>query len=581
MSDFNQQSFVGGMNMLSHDTRLAPNQYRVLLNARNRYDTLDPVRSSEVDASAPKGLKQELVTFAEYLVLFVAGKAYYRRYNQQGWQEVVGFSMSPTAPRYWTAAVPVATTLYGRFADVATVNSTPNIPAINKPIISSQNISAAFSGNLPGLLVQDNINQPQFIYINSSGFPVARTTQKFSDWDAEYDGDFQLVVDKREYVPIGNVMAWVDNVLYIASQDGNTIYRSVSGRPLDFMINVDIDGKAGGDATTTSYSVGVGNITCLRGLNDGSLFVAAGNANFAVAKNTTQESPKIFGEYTFIRRYLFEATCLSDRSIIDTLGDTRFIDLTGIRSFNAIQQLQNEGRNTVFTSMVAAGFKDLVQDVAAAILYDNYELYAMNTIFGPAIAVYDTVNNCWTGFDTEQTPDTVNIKQLAKIELGVQRLYALGDDDNLYTLYASTTNYDTATLQPASVCTTEQNAGQNVKLNSPKFQVKLQEFRCIIDRITQNSSMTIVPIIDNRLSAKTPSLRKDILYSSPLKVYETNLPDINTQLSNIMFTIPNVEQGWKTTTLISWTGGGSLTQFSMKLNDSTPMNPLNSQTTTI
>ena len=148
---------------------------------------------------------------------------------------------------------------------------------------------------------------------------------------------------------------WTNGILFIVSSDTNTIYRSVSGRPLDFVVNVTnllvatqttviVNNKSmtaywqygGGDATTTSYAVGVGGISCIRSLSTGGIFVSASNATFAVTLNQTPNAPMIFGEYTFNRAFLFNATCLSDRVIFDTIGDTRFIELTGIRSFNAV-----------------------------------------------------------------------------------------------------------------------------------------------------------------------------------------------------------------------------------------------------
>ena len=97
-------------------------------------------------------------------------------------------------------------------------------------------------------------------------------------------------------------MAWSNGILYIVSQDFNTINRSVNGRPLDFVINV-VNTLAtnapytqipGGDATTTNYSVGVGGITCIRSLSTGGIFVSASGANFAVTLNQTPNAPTIF-----------------------------------------------------------------------------------------------------------------------------------------------------------------------------------------------------------------------------------------------------------------------------------------------
>lgn len=581
MGEFNQKSFAGGMNLLADDTRLQENQYVVGFNLRNRDDELIPVLSSQVDVALPAGLKQGILTFGNYVIVFVAGSAYYRYYLNTGWTRINGFSMSATAPRYWTAAVPVNTTLFGRLAEEITDTA---VVDPSKPIITSSSIAAAFAGDIPGLIVQDNISQPQFIYLQNSVLnPVlCKTLQNYDQWDITIDPDTLIVMsDKREYVPIGNTMAWVDGVLYIASQSGDYIYRSVSGRPTDFVIAVDADGKKCGDATTTGYSVGVGGITCLREMADGTLFVGAAGSNFIVSKNMSPDAPKVYGEYTFLRNFLFNATCLSDRVIIDSLGDTRFIDLTGVRSFNSVLQQKNEGRNSVFTSTIQNALSklptdaaDLVQNPleAAAILYDNYELYAVNTIFGPAIAVYDTINTCWASFDIAQTGGK-KIKQFAKIELTIQRLYAITEDDKLWTLYIGPTS-NLATVRTISVSKNTLDVG---KENIPRVEVKLNNFRVIVNKITSNTTITALPFVDNRLTAQLAQT-KNITYTAPESVYSGPLimPDVNTMLSNQLFTLAETGQGWKVFLLLSW-NGGVITQYSMELTDVTPQNPLLSQ----
>jgi hypothetical protein len=638
-SDYNQSSFLGGMSLLGDDTRLQPNQYRILFNSRNRYDKLDLILSSAIDKNAPPGVKQEMVSFGNYLILFVKGKAYYKLYTDTNWAPIVGFAMDPTAPRYWTVGVPVAETNYFRIAASNTISipggsSLQKFPSVQNPV-NINNVRGAAQGNLPGLLVQDGINQPQFIFLDGNGFPVCRVTQRFDQWAIGFNDPGNTLVtylytsatstmptDFREYVPIGKAMAFVDGILYIASVDGNLIYRSVSGRPLDFVVNVSNllattsttqlsivnylgfptpgywwfaggptavqgpDTTKGGDATTTAYSVGAGPITVLRGMSDGSLFVGAGNANFSVAKNKTPNAPTMFGEYTFLRTFLFNAVCLSDRAILDSLGDTRFISLTGIRSFNAVEQAQNEGRNSVFTATIQPAFTisvgngfftSLVQDAsfASCILFDNYELYAVNTIFGPAIAVFDTVNGVWTGFDVLQT-NGKRVKQLVKIELTVQALFAITEDDQIYRLYVGP-GVDTGEVRTIGVCSNILYANQNIRLANPKMEIKLQKVRVIINGIVGDCQCTVIPYVNNRLSQSGP-LVKPIKYSPPVKqsVGSNNLPDINTQLVNLLFTTPAAEQGWKTFCSIKWTGG-SLTQFSFEMADQTPLNPLQSQ----
>jgi len=576
---FSQQSFSGGMNLLVDDTRLPVvsgyklgnnpyslgyNQYRLGINVRNRFDVLNTVKQSKKDPAAPPGIKQELVTFGNYIIMFVSGLAWYRYYLDTGWKQIAGFSMLSTAPRLWTTLIPVATTNYARQSIGSQIDSTLVSTAqsgVNRLAVDTVIAEAS----LNGLLVQDNVNQPQFIFIGTDGLPTSRTTQSYEEWEIIFDSDKVTVLfDAREYVPIGNAMEWTDGVLFIVSQDVSQIYRSVSGRPLDFVINVDTLGQKGGDATTTSTSVGVGGISCIRATATGSLFVAAGNSNYVISFDKSNIAPTMFGEYTFTRQFLFNATLVNDRSILDSLGDTKFIGITGVRSFNAVEQEQNEGRNSEFSSLIQAAFNNIIQDFqySAAILYDNYEFYAVTTIFGPAIVVYDTILACWTSFDLGQVP--VRVKQLAKIELTVQKLYAIGEDDELYELYAGTEDATSYVRLGASS-------------DEPKMTHKLTDIRLVINNITQDCTCSAIAFTDNRLSEQTAQV-KNITYPEPTWPYTgiIDMPDIDTLCQPVLFSFPNASQGWKTFALVSW-NNGTLTEVSMEMTDSTPMNPLTAQ----
>lgn len=587
MSIYSQTSFIGGMNLLLDDTRLQPNQYRVGFNLRNRTDVLTSVLSSRKDIAIPEGVKQECVTFGNYIILFVGGAAYYRNYLATGWTPIDGFNMKSDAPRYWTCAVPVSLTNYVRVANVVTAFT----GATANNGVDQNNVAGASNGNLPGLLVQDNVNQPQFIYLDttlSPAIPICRVTQSFDQWSITFtDGTNTMVADngdQREYVPIGSAMAWVDGVLYITSQDGNFIYRSVSGRPLDFMVNIpaglvtDDPFKmvGGGDARTTSYSVGVGGISALRAMNNDSLFVAASNANFLVSKNLANNAPKIFGEFTFIRTFLFNATVLSDRCVIDSLGDTKCITLTGIRSFNAVEQTNNEGRNLPFSSTISSAFirmstgmpSSIVQDSAtcASILFDDYEFYSVETIFGNAIAVYDTINGCWVGFDTTQA-EGKKIKMFAKIELSVLKLYAIAEDDTFYELYAGP-NFEVPTIRPPSICS-----------GSLQAQVKPSLVRVGYNNVTANTTTVLTAFVNNRM-VKRGAYKKDITYIPAPNPYSNplELPDVNTQFENVAWSLPDCEQGYKAFFLLTWSGGMTLTQLEVEFTDMAQgANPITSQ----
>ena len=296
----------------------------------------------------------------------------------------------------------------------------------------------------------------------------------------------------------------------------------------------------------------------------------------------SNNAPKEFGEFLFIRTFLFNSFCLSSRTIIDSIGDTRFIDLSGIRSFNAIQQLMNEGRNSDFSANISVALKDITQDGinSAAVLFDNYELYSINTIFGPAIAKYDTKNNCWVSFDTQQT-NGKRVKQFVALQIDVLALFAITEDDQVYQLYASKAKNDSGFVRTVGVCSNMLYANSNVKMNNPRSEIKLQNVRIIVNRLEEDANVSLTAFVNNRVSS-TGTITKKISYEAPQIEYKGafSLNDVNTQIVNTIFPMNDCEQGWKTFSIISWTGG-VITQYSMEMLDLNPQNPLRSQETVI
>jgi hypothetical protein len=581
MGEYKQTSFSGGLNLLLDDTRLPVsfkykegdtpydityNQYRIGLNIRTRFDVAQPILKSAEDVTAPKGLKQGITTFGNYIIIFVAGNAYYRLNTSSSWTQITNFSMNSSAPRYWFVAVPLATTNYGRLATA--LSGTPTVPQANLPVSQVNQVAGAFA-NLPGLLVQDNITQPQFIYIDSNNTVQCRTTQTYSQWSYDPTG----VNDKREYVPIGSFMEWYNGILFIVAQDAVNIYRSVSGRPLDFVINVDLNGNAGGDATTTSYSVGVGGITAMRAMPGNMLLVAAGNsAMFSVTLNTTPNAPTIFGEYTFIRTFLFTSNCVSERGIIDisgtpaspSSGDSVFIDANGLRSFNAIEYQQNEGRNSVFSATVASLFSGVQQQplLSSAIAFDNYAIFSVNTVFGYVLIVYDTINGVYQSLDTTQLGNHA-AKQMASITVATLALYAITDDDRVVQLYIAAP--EAGTIRLGAVCSQD-----------PKKELKVINFRAIMANITEDISVTATLFVNNRLDS---SQTQNISYVPAPNTYSGVAigSDIGTQTNSLYFSFPNSAQGWKAFIVLTWTGGAVLNSTSITTQDITPMQPLQTQ----
>jgi len=239
----------------------------------------------------------------------------------------------------------------------------------------------------------------------------------------------------REYVPIGKQMTFFNNKLFIISPDGTLIYHSVSGRPLDFVVaitgetgdKVNADETIGG-APGSSYTVGYNVVTALTVMNNEALFVSTQGGSYGVTLNY---DTTVFAEPMFKKQLLFTANSINQRSFVDLLGDFAFIDPEGLRSFNAVVQSKNEGRNSIFSLKVARLFKGIVQDTkkCAAIVYDDYALFACNTIFGHGILVYDTLTQQFVSFDQLTDDSNSNIGpviEFAKVETNNKReLFAI------------------------------------------------------------------------------------------------------------------------------------------------------------
>jgi hypothetical protein len=221
------------------------------------------------------------------------------------------------------------------------------------------------------------------------------------------------IVGFREYVPVGKQMAFHGGKLYVASADGTKLYHSVSGRPLDFMVPVNEDGakihdkEAIGGVEAVAYTISNDPITCLKSLNTEELFVGALNSSYSVKPDTANT---IFGEPTFIKKFLFSTGPVNQNSVIDLLGDTAFIDRHGIRSFNAVQQSETIARNDIFSWPISDIFKDVVQDgtFQCVVVHDGYALFHVLTNLPEQYltVVYDMATKKFVSLDRQESSGT-------------------------------------------------------------------------------------------------------------------------------------------------------------------------------
>jgi hypothetical protein len=288
---------------------------------------------------------------------------------------------------------------------------------------------------------------------------------------------------------------------------------------------------------------------------------------YAIQFNRTPNADKIFGEYTFLRQYLFDAGVISERCIMDVLGDTVFIDPEGLRSYNAIIQLQNEGRNSIFSKKVSPLFKGLLQDDSSAcIVFDNYALFSVNTIYGRKILVYDTLTQSFASMD-DQTLG-FGVKQFAKIETNVVQLYAITTNDKLYRLYASNELFAVSSVRLGSMCS-----------QNPQQEIQPTEFRCVLSGFLQDSTVRCDSFVNNRMNTKQNSQTKDIPFVAPPTPYAgtPDYADVDTQINNIVFNRIGSNQGWKAFFTLQWAGGGTITNTQATTKDLSPNNPLLTQ----
>jgi len=435
--------------MAVDDSRLNDDEYSFAFNVRNRFGELTPVkRPLIIDTGFTANQRfQGIYTVGDFILLFQSGNAKFKHRLSSTWVTLWDGStssdlqMSANADFMYVQAVPPGVSTFAYKA----VSSTEDIVVDTSATKLTKTVSA--------IIVQDGINQPNAITFSSTDVSATITVRKartFAEHGTTIDG-----VVWREYVPIGKQMMYFNGKLYIISADGKKIYHSVSGRPLDFVIAIDTDGnkissvEADHGADAVSYSVSYEPITCISPLNTDSFFVSTRTSSYAITPDYTRT---VFGEPMFSKKYLFGASVVNQFSFMDILGDFAFIDTEGLRSFNAVQQLRNEGRNSAFSLKVAKLLEGKTQSftASAAITFDNYAFFAVQTIYGHGVLVFDSTLKKFVSFDNFTKDDDTTcapIVQFTKIDSAdAHELYAITSYGEMIKMWGGI-KYSTAYVQ--------------------------------------------------------------------------------------------------------------------------------------
>lgn len=428
MQEIVYSNFNKGLDTGSDDAKLQDGAYPFLSLGRTRFNNVRPVK---LPTQIIKGISgnnfQGLYGFDNYLLLFTDGKCFYKDISQEpsNFKKLIGFQLDADVEKIYAEAVPGSLVNYAR-------------QSIDGNASSSINFTSKIAESPASVVITDGVNQPIIIFADGT----FRSTKTYEEWNNTTDSG-------REYVPVGILPLYVSPTLYMVARgsDGRytQIVRSVSGRPLDFMVNINkLGDKQGtekeGGALSVATGVSFGEITAINktpSLNN-SLLVSTLNATYILEPDYTQP---IFGEPRYNSRQLINTGAINEECVTEVLGDTVFIDQNSIRSFNSIANSTDLGSNSVF-SIAVQQFLDeevLTQNVACLTTFNNYVLFALTTTSGAAVLVYDL--NLGKFVSIDQYPEVTQIKQFAQVKVaGDKELYFITTDNKLFKAFSGNTS---------------------------------------------------------------------------------------------------------------------------------------------
>jgi len=386
---FPQSDFGGGQDNISDPIKIAADSYEYLFNGRSRFSVIDTIKKPRLLDNAPSGNRQGLYAIGNSMILFVSGLAYYYDTTFDVWHKINTFLMDVNVD-----------TIYTEFVNSSTANAVRKMNSSgsnNDKILKTYDFTV--SGNPAGLVCQDGINQPWLIQLNTNTNTFsARLCKTYDQWS-----NTSITANDREYVPIGKQMLYINDILFIIAPDGTSIYRSVSGRPLDFMVNIDVSGNKGASenltgASSVGFSVGSQTITAIRELGaDAFIIATAHNVNIV----SFDYINTIFGEPTFTFPAKMKFGIVNQFSISE-FKDVVSIDFEGVTSFNAVSQLRFEGCNSIFSLNMSGFFKDIRQDVCCCIEFNNYIHFGVKSTLGYVVMIYDILKDSWAAIDVTE-----------------------------------------------------------------------------------------------------------------------------------------------------------------------------------
>ena len=538
---FEQSSFQGGMIQRLDATKVpnSKDSYYLGVNIRNREDNLQPItKPLDITNNVPEGKKQGLYGAGKFLVLFIDGKPYARDVSNIG----SGFIPLNAAPMdrhveyIYLEFVPASTLGFGRLratdSDIVSIDVTQELP---------------FISSRQGAIYQDGLNRAQLILDNTVDVTQLNT---FAEWNT----------DNREYVPLMKQMLYYGGILFGISPDGKEIFHSVSGRPIDFMVVIDEEGKkledeTSGGATSVSKRVDFETITAIKSApTQDTLIVTTINRTFLLSINTQN---LFFGEPTLDSFPIAAIGAVNQFCFADLNGDTAYIGNQGIHSFNAAAILKRESNNDPLSGVINRLFtlnevEHVVQDFPCAFEFGaDYVLFAVNTIYGRGVLVYDKITSKFISLDIYE--GVSQIKQFADVVIdGHRRLFFITTDDRVYEHFAGD-GVEQAGIFIGEWCS-----------NDPKIEQKPVYLRLVFTECEEEGDVSVTPIVNRQIfGEKTETIKK----LADASVIPMAIPFGDSQrngVQNVTFNLSGtIAAGWKVGCLVNWNVKAKLTHISL------------------
>ena len=537
MNIANTTDFSGGLNALTDSAKLSPGQYALMVNGRTRGNTVQPTYKHRSIKLPVQGPIQAVFAQGSTLFVFIAGIAYSANLTD-GREEIL---LRPIGN--WSPMSSTAEQIY-----VETVPATWNV--LQRVAANAQDVTTTFNGSVASfrecLVVQDGINLPRAIFPNNTW----TTLGSYNTW----------TVDAPLYVPIGKQMAYSGGKLYVVAPDGLSIYQSVSGRPTDFVVVIDNEGNKLSDVTGSSIGFSYAPATFIKGAETGSVIVATFYSTYLLVPDANQ---LFWGEPFVVPVEQFPVGFLNQQCYADISGDTAFLTQSGVQSFNVTRQLRIASNNQPIGAPISRILETPQSITAAAINFDDYALFGLNTIYGPLTAVYDTMVGHYVSLDNSFG----TVKYFARILTeNTQQLVFATSTDQLYLAYGDRTATNVCSVYLGDfVARDNQGVASGNYMKATGVQLSFVDVRT-------SGEVAIQVYADHQLQYSAtqrleadPTVDTNTVQPFPYSPRKTVKP--------VNFQFDPVVHGWKLGVYVSWNCDASLSESSLQGDMSAQRNP--------